>query len=174
LQQSLDAQLETVWNDPQTAPGDHRVRLRSVRVIPQTNSYDPITVHTPLRIEFTYWNYVPDTVLNVSMILNNVEEVCVFASFSDFSPRPAGLIRHTVTIPGDLLNADSYYVNMIVVKDASVGILFQNNVVGFEVVEGEIVGNWYGRTPGSTRPKLQWETDVTAASDLPVTTDRNA
>jgi lipopolysaccharide transport system ATP-binding protein len=70
-----------------------------------------------------------------------------------------GLIRHTVTIPGDLLNAGSYYVNMIVVKDASVGILYQNNVAGFEVVEGEIVGNWYGKTPGATRPKLLWETE---------------
>jgi lipopolysaccharide transport system ATP-binding protein len=173
LQRSLETQLETVWNDPQTAPGDHRVRLRSVRVIPQTNSNDPITVHTPLRIEFTYWNYVPDTVLNVSMILNNVEEVCIFASFSDFSPRPAGLIRHMVTIPGDMLNAGSYYVNVIIVKDASVGLLFQSNVVGFEVVEGEIVGNWYGRTPGATRPKLHWETKVTPASDLTVTTDRS-
>ena len=135
-----------------------------MRVIPQTDSDDPVTVHTPVQVEFTYWNYVADTVLNVSMILNNVEEFCVFASASDFSPRPAGLIRHTVTIPGDLLNAGSYYINMIVVKDASVGILFQNNVVGFEVVEGEIVGNWYGRLPGATRPKLHWETDVTAAS----------
>jgi len=174
LQNSLDSKLETEWSDPRIAPGDHRVRLRSVRVIPQTNSDDPITVHTPLRIEFAYWNYVPNTVLNVSMILNNVEEVCVFASPSDFSPRPAGLIRHTVTIPGDLLNAGSYYVNMIVVKDASVGLLFQNNVVGFEVVEGEIVGNWYGRTPGAARPKLHWETDVTAVSNITVTTDRRA
>jgi lipopolysaccharide transport system ATP-binding protein len=171
LQQSLDTQLETVWNDPHTAPGDHRVRLHSVRVIPQKSPDAPVTLNTPLRIEFTYWNYVPDMVLNVSMILNNVEEVCVFASFSDFSPRPAGLIRHAVTIPGDLLNAGSYYINMIIVKDASVGILYQNNVVGFEVVEGEIVGNWYGRTPGSTRPKLHWETNVTAASDIAVMTD---
>ena len=159
LQTNLDSKHETLWNDRQTAPGDHRVRLRSVRVIPQPNSDDPITVHTPLQVEFTYWNYVPDTVLNVSMILNNVEEFCVFASASDFSPRPVGLIRHTVTIPGDLLNVGSYYVNMIVVKDASVGILFQNNVAGFEVVEGEIVGNWYGRDPGATRPKLRWESE---------------
>jgi lipopolysaccharide transport system ATP-binding protein len=166
LQNSLDSKLETVWNDPQTAPGDHRVRLRSVRVIPQTNCDDPITVHTPLRIEFTYWNYVQDAVLNVSMILNNIEEVCVFASASDFSPRPTGLIRHTVTIPSDLLNAGSYYVNTIVVKDASTGILFQNNVAAFEVVEGEVVGNWYGRTPGSVRPKLKWETEPVESSDF--------
>ena len=140
LQKNLDSKLETVWDDPQAAPGDGRVRLRSVRVIPQTSPDDPITIHTPLRIEFTYWNYVPDTVLNVSMILNSAEEVCVFASVSDFLPRPVGLIRHTVTIPGDLLNAGSYYVNMIVVKDASVGILYQNNVAGFEVVKEKSLG----------------------------------
>jgi lipopolysaccharide transport system ATP-binding protein len=174
LQTNAVANHESVWEDNLTAPGNERVRLRSVRVLPQTDPGEPVTVHTPLRIEFIYRNHVPGTVLNVSMTLNNMEEVCVFASFSDFSPRPAGLIRHTVTIPGDLLNAGSYYVNMIVVKDASVGILFQNNVVGFELVEGEIAGNWYGKPPGVTRPKLQWESEVTSASDFAVTTDRSA
>ena len=149
LQNSLDSKLETVWNDPQTAPGDHRVRLRSVRIIPQTNSDDPITVHTPLRIEFAYRNYVPDAVLSVSMILNDSEEVCVFNVGSGHGPRPVGVIRHTLEIPGDLLNTGAYYINVMIVKDASVGILFQNNVVAFEVTEGEIIGNWYGRRPGS-------------------------
>ena len=172
LQTSAVANLESAWEDDVTAPGNECVRLRSVRVLPQTDPGEPITVHTALRIEFIYRNHVPGTVLNVSMILNNVEEVCVFSSFSDFSPRPAGLIRHTVTIPGNLLNAGSYFVNMIVVKDASVGILFQNNVVGFEVVEGEIVGNWYGKQPGATRPKLRWESEVISPSNLAVITDR--
>jgi lipopolysaccharide transport system ATP-binding protein len=171
LQRNVDADLKCEWNDPQTAPGDERVRLRSVRVIPQSDSDDPITVHTPVRIEFIYWNYVPDTVLSVSMILNNAEEVCVFASASDFSPRPAGLVRHTVTIPGDLLNAGSYYINMIIVKDASVGLLFQNNLVGFEVLEGEIVGNWYGKLPGATRPKLCWKSEAVQSSDFAANTD---
>jgi lipopolysaccharide transport system ATP-binding protein len=173
LQTNVVANLESNWEDNLTAPGDERVRLRSVRVLPQSPGAT-ITVHTPLRIEFTYCNYVPGTVLNVSMILNTLEEVCVFASYSDFAPRPVGLIRHTVTIPGDLLNAGSYYVNMIVVKDASTGILFQNNVVGFEVVEDEIVGNWYGKDPGATRPKLRWESEVASAGDFAMTTDRNA
>jgi lipopolysaccharide transport system ATP-binding protein len=173
LQRNMDADLKCEWDDPQTAPGDERVRLRSVRVIPQSDSDGPITVHTPVRIEFIYWNYVPNTVLNVSMILNNAEEVCVFASASDFSPRPAGLVRHTVTIPGDLLNAGSYYINMIIVKDASVGLLFQNNLVGFEVLEGEIVGNWYGKLPGAMRPKLCWESEAVQSSDFAVSTDRS-
>ena len=72
----------------------------------------------------------------------------------------------TLSRSGDLLNTGSYYINVIIVKDASVGILFQNNVVAFEVTEGEIVGNWYGRIPGSVRPKLKWETDTIESSDF--------
>ena len=175
LQKNTDSNLESRWDDERTSPGDDRVRLRSVRVIPQAEPDDPISVHTPLRIEFSYWNYVPDTMLNVSMILTNMEEVCVFSSFSDFEPRPVGMIRHTIEIPADFLNTGSYYVNMIIVKDASTAIFFQNNVVAFEVVEGEIVGNWFGRAPGTVRPKLKWETTMTAADGHSVATraDRN-
>jgi len=160
LQNHMDNNLEAVWDDERMAPGDERVRLRSVRVIAETDGGEPITVHTPLKIEFTYWNYVPGEMLNVSMILNNFEEACIFASVSDFAPRPTGLIRHTVEIPGDLLNAGSYYVNVIIVKDASAGVLFQNKVVSFEVIEAEAIGNWYGKLPGATRPKLHWKTEA--------------
>jgi lipopolysaccharide transport system ATP-binding protein len=166
LQTNAVANLESVWEDELTAPGNERVRLRSVRVLPQTDSGEPITVHTPLRIEFTYFNYVPGAMLNVSMILNNLEEVCVFATASDFARRPAGQIRHIVEIPGDFLNAGSYYINMLIVKDASTGILFQDNVVAFEVVEGEVVGNWYGRLPGAVRPRLKWVSEAIEAGNL--------
>ena len=170
LQINAVANLESVWEDNVTAPGNERVRLRSVRVIPQTDPGEPITVHTPMRIEFTYRNYVADAVLNVSMLLNNLEEICVFNVGSGFACLPAGLIRHTLEIPGDFLNVGSYYVNMLIVKDASVGILFQNNVVAFDVVEGEVEGNWYGHRPGAVRPKLKWETEVVEGNDSIVST----
>jgi lipopolysaccharide transport system ATP-binding protein len=173
LQTNAITKLESVWEDNPTALGDERVRLQSVRVIPRTDPGEPVTVHIPLRIEFIYRNYVPGMVLNVSMILNNLEEVCVFASASDFAPRPVGLIRHTVEIPGDFLNAGSYYLNMLIVKDASTGILFQNNVVAFEVVEGEVVGNWYGQFPGAVRPRLKWTSEVVESRDSIVSTAKD-
>ena len=160
LQKNTVATLETIWADDATAPGNERVRLRSVRVIPETDGSDLITVHTPLKIEFTYWNYVPGSILNVSMIVYNIEEVCVFSSGPGHAPRPAGLIRQTVTIPQDFLNAGSYYINVMIVKDASVGIILQTNAVCFEVVEGEVIGNWYGKTPGAVRPRLPWKTEI--------------
>jgi homopolymeric O-antigen transport system ATP-binding protein len=165
LQKNTVANLESVWEDDLTAPGNERVRLRSVRVIAETDPGKPITVHTPLRIEFIYRNYIANAVLNVSMLLNNLEEVCVFNVGSGFARAPAGLIRQTLEIPGDFLNVGSYYVNMIIVKDTSVGILFQDNVVAFEVVEGEVEGHWYGHRPGAVRPKLKWATEVVESRD---------
>ena len=50
---------------------------------------------------------------------------------------------------------------------------YAQNVVAFEVVEGEVVGNWYGRRPGAVRPKLKWETDVTESSDTIVSTSKD-
>src|ERR1700676_3188312 len=139
LQKNTVTALETVWPDDATAAGNDRVRLRSVRVIPETDS-DLITVHTPLKIEFTYWNYVPDLTLNLSIHVYNLEEVCIFVTVSDIAPRPVGWVRHIMEIPGDFLNVGGYYLNVMIVKDASVAILVQNNVVTFEVLEGEVVG----------------------------------
>jgi homopolymeric O-antigen transport system ATP-binding protein len=168
LKKNTVTMLETVWSDDAAAPGNERVRLQSVRVIPETDGVDLITVHTPLKIQFTYWNYVPGLVLNLSVHLNNLEEVCVLVTVSDFAPRPVGLVRHTVEIPGDMLNTGSYYVNLYVVKDASTSILIQYNVVAFEVVEGEVVGNWYGKMPGAVRPKLTWKSEaIKVDTDVP-------
>jgi lipopolysaccharide transport system ATP-binding protein len=159
LQRNTVSRLESVWEE-ELAPGDDCVRLRSARVILPEDAEGLISVHTSLQIEFSYWNYVPDAVLNLSMLLFNSDDVCVFVTVSDFAPRSVGLVRHVVEIPGNFLNAGSYYVNIIVVKGASVGILFQNNVVAFQVAEGEVAGNWYGQTPGAVRPKLHWKSDV--------------
>jgi lipopolysaccharide transport system ATP-binding protein len=170
LQKQVATNLESAWQDDNTAPGDHRVRLRSVRVIPLGDSGGQITVQTPLRMEFTYWNYTPGAVLNISIFLNNLEGMCIFNVPSDFAPRPAGLIRHTVEIPGELLNTGSYSIDLLVVKDASVGMFRQNNVVAFEVLEGKVLGNWYGRVPGAVRPKLKWVSEALGESDFVAST----
>jgi len=171
LQKNTISNLESLWESELTAPGNHKVRLRSVRVIPEADSSDHITVHTALRIEFTYWNYAPGAVLNVSMFLNNLEEVCVFNLVSDSASRPAGQIRHTLHIPSDFLNTGSYYVNVLIVEDTSTVILRQDNIVAFEVAEGNVLGNWYGHVPGAVRPKLNWISEVIESDDLASTRD---
>jgi lipopolysaccharide transport system ATP-binding protein len=171
LQKNTGTMLETVWPDAGRAPGDEPVRLRSVRVIPETNL---ITVHTPIKIDFTYWNCEPDMTINLSIHVYNLEEVCVFVSTSDIAKRPKGLIRQTMEIPGNFLNAGAYYINVYIVKDTTVAIVNQNNAVSFEVNEGEPIGNWYGKMPGAVRPKLKWKGEVIKAVDTQVSSFRES
>jgi lipopolysaccharide transport system ATP-binding protein len=160
LQKNTVSNLESRWDDPATAPGDHRARLHLVRVNVKSAETDQITVSTPLEIEFQYWNYVPRAVLNVAIFLYTLEEVCVFNIGSEAEPRPAELMRHTVQIPGDFLNTGAYYLNFMLVVDTSKAMFVQKNVVSFEVGEGERVDSWYGRLPGVVRPRFDWRSEI--------------
>jgi lipopolysaccharide transport system ATP-binding protein len=164
LQKNVASNLESHWEDPAAAPGDDRARLHLVRVNVKSTETDQITISTPFEIEFQYWNFVPEAVLNISIFLYTLEEVCVFNIASEAAPRPAGLIQHTVQIPGDFLNTGAYYLNFMLVLDCSRPMFLERNVVAFEVGEGEREGAWYGRVPGAVRPKLPWSSDVLCTS----------
>lgn len=163
LQKNVASNLESHWEDPAVAPGDDRARLHLVRVNVKSTETDQITVSTPIEIEFQYWNFVPEAVLNISIFLYTLEEVCVFNNASEAAPRPAGLIQQTVQIPGDFLNTGAYYLNFMLVQDSR-AMFMERNVVAFEVGEGEREGAWYGRVPGAVRPKLPWRSDVLCTS----------
>jgi len=165
--------LEARWDDESIAPGDHRVRLRSARVIPHAGSDGLITVHTPIEIEFTYWNYVPGVTLNLSLALYRSDQSCVFVSISDYLPRPAGVIRHTVQVPGDFLNAGSYYIDLYIVEDTTKVILKQDRVAGFEVIQGQAIGNWYGTTAGIVNPNLKWTSETIDSTDASLLQSRD-
>jgi len=117
-------------------------------------------VDTPLEMEFQYWNFVPGAQLNVSIVLYTMEQVCVLHSTSESAPRPAGLTRHVVRIPGGLLNSGPYYVDFWLVQDRSRPLFRHNSVVSFDVEEGARTGPWYGRVPGVVRPKFEWHSEA--------------
>jgi lipopolysaccharide transport system ATP-binding protein len=163
LQKNTAANLESRWDDPATAPGDHRARLHLVRVSVKSEQTDQITVDTPFEIEFQYWNFVPGAELNISIFLYTLEEVCVFNIASDAAPRPAGLIRHTVGIPGAFLNAGPYYVKFLLVQDCSRPMFWHQNAVSFEVEDRPRSGPWFGRVPGVVRPNFEWKSEAVGA-----------
>jgi lipopolysaccharide transport system ATP-binding protein len=170
LPKNVATNLLIKWEDESSAPGNDRVRLRSARVIPETDSDGLITVHTPLQAEFTYRNYAPKTILSVSLALYRSDESCAFVSVSDYVPRPAGTIRHTAQIPADFLNAGTYYIDLYIVEDTSKVLLKHDRILAFEVTEGRPVGNWYGEVPGAVRPKLKWLSEAMEDGDLAQTT----
>jgi homopolymeric O-antigen transport system ATP-binding protein len=148
------------WDDPQLAPGGTDVRLHYLSITPLIQNEQRITVRTPLRLEAAFWNYLPDAVLNFSIVLYNIEGIAIFNTGSVARNFPAGLVRGSFVIPGDFLNDDTYTVRVLIVKDTSVALLDVSDVLMFEVQDSDRQGNWYGKWIGTVRPKFDWQVNV--------------
>lgn len=154
-------QLERIWHSPDTAPGNEQAKLHRVAILPsQPHETKEITVLTSLTIEFEYWNYIPNTLLNISYVIYTNDNICVFNSFSEPQQVPIGLIKTSCHIPPNFFNNDTYRLRVLIVKDTSIPLLDIDDVVFFEVHDIEREGNWYGEWIGIVRPKLDWSLEV--------------
>ena len=155
-----------VWDTPESAPGNDRIRLRSVRlVLPPGVTDDTLTIRTPFEVEFEYRNSKENCRLNLSMLVHNEDNVCVFNTTTCNERRwdglafPKGVFRSSCSIPADLLNDGVYRVSVLFVEDTSVVIGGQNDLLEFKVHDDHSErGKWYGKWVGVTRPRLQWDT----------------
>lgn len=163
---SSSVAMERVWNDPATAPGNEKVRIRSVRVRATDDSAsDVITVQTPFVLEFEYWNLEPDARLNLSLHLYNQQGITVLNTVPMNEPEwhgrafPVGLFRSACHIPGNLLNDGLHRVLLLVVKDQGTVIFTLNDALVFSIQDVERPGDWHGRWEGAVRPDLVWSTE---------------
>jgi lipopolysaccharide transport system ATP-binding protein len=158
LESNSDSEyLERTWDDMKTAPGNDKVRIHKIKVVPDVDeSTDQITVKTPIRIEFDYWNFINNSQINLSLHVYTLEGVCVFNSISKSIPCPSGLIRGVCYIPGNFLNDGSYQITMMVVQDTSLVLYNYENLLSFTVQDVEREFKWYGKWQGVVRPDLKW------------------
>jgi lipopolysaccharide transport system ATP-binding protein len=164
------AMTQQEWPNPDSAPGNEKVRLRSIRIRPvmqPTKTTDEITVRTPFVMEFEYWNLKPEARLNLSLLLYTEDGTIAFATGPGREPVwhgkpfPAGLFRSVCYVPGDLLNDGTHRLVLLVVENRSVVIYRHEDVLTFEVKEDiSIRDGWYGDWPGATRPMLRWTTEL--------------
>ena len=63
-------------------------------------------------------------------------------------------------IPGGLLNDGTHRVHLSIVKDESILVYKQEDLLVFDINDSpELRGAWHGRWPGAVRPKLLWTTE---------------
>jgi lipopolysaccharide transport system ATP-binding protein len=159
---------EKIWENPTEVLDVEEVRLRSIRLIPEGDiALELMNTSTPLVIEVQYWNFRPDTKLNISISVYNQEEICVFTSNSAGEqtwhdrPFPAGLFLTRCHIPGDMLNDGAYRVTVLVTKDSVTVVHREDDALVFEIQDNvEDRYGWYGRWKGVIRPKLYWSTEM--------------
>jgi lipopolysaccharide transport system ATP-binding protein len=171
LQESYSTLTELAWDDLALAPGDKEARLYSVRVRQVGGSpSDPITVHTPLVIEFEYWNGQSENYLHPTFYLYNEQGILVCSTgpnyISDWREKrfPTGLIRSRCYIPGDLLNNGMHRVSVHLAKNDQT-LFRREDALAFDVQDTAAKRDgWYGEWKGAIRPMFDWDTEVVSSS----------
>jgi lipopolysaccharide transport system ATP-binding protein len=166
---------ERTWDDPASAPGNDRVRLRRAVVRPaEAGAGETITTRSPFLIEFEYWNFRPTGGLGLHFNLLNQEGTLVFnasapaANPDGASPQPPGLFRSVCRIPGDLLNDGTHRVELWIASGEEV-VYRLEDLLAFDVHDiADLNGPPFGKGVGAVRPVLQWHTELLSQGDVPV------
>lgn len=145
------------FNSPDVAPGNEYVKVKRMALVPKYDSgSDLVTVTTPIEIEFEFWNRIVDKSLNLSLHVYTIDGTCVFNCVSEIKLLKLGVQRGVCLIPGNLLNATSYFVTMMIVADSSTPIYHYEDGLMLEVHENRVKSAWHGKWPGVLRPKLKF------------------
>jgi len=171
LQLCRDQAAEVSWDCPENAPGNHRLRLKAIRVVSEGRVSQDVDISKPFQIEVDYWNLEPNARRMVSIHLHNSAGICVLTSGNlpsvSLTPDPwssarypRGLFRTTCAIPGSLLNDGTHTVSLYIhgsaVKDT---IILMRDVLGFNVQDsGAMRQEYTGPWLGAVRPRLAWNT----------------
>lgn len=162
VQQFSTTRLEWVatGEDAITSP----VQLLAVRLL-TSPPVDPrrLTVADPFAIEVVYQSDLTDGLLQVSLVLENLEGVCVFNARSQPQRFASGQVRQRCQIPANLLNDDSYTLRVILIQDTNLGLLDRSNLLHFDIHDTERQGAWYGKWIGAVRPQFEWMEEVTSS-----------
>jgi lipopolysaccharide transport system ATP-binding protein len=147
------------WEDSASAPGNEHVRLAYVRVGSPDNK-SIITIDSGVQITIGLENFRPNINLGCSVYVSNSEGVLLFHSsyrISSDADSHSGFYEVRGTIPGHLLNAGRYFIDLVFGKDQRWVLLRVDSVVCFEV-ENTATGRGSSLmvAPGVVRPLLSW------------------
>ncbi len=164
---------ERVWDSPEEAPGCPEVKLHRISVRPADGTpHDPIHTDSEVILEFLYWNFVPDLILNLSLHVYNEHGILAFNTFPiletvwNGKPFPQGLFRSTCRIQGNLLNDGQYRIQLLFVREQAYHLFGMDDAIVFEVLESEWRAkmiSWHGKWQGVVRPILDWTTELVSA-----------
>lgn len=159
------------WEDPDEAPGDGRVRLRSVAVVDsEGRDADVIDIRKPVGLRMEFEVLEDGHVLVCNHHVSNDSGVLLFIAGEAYTrwgktPRPKGVHRSTVWIPGNFLAEGNILVSTAITALDPVSVCFvSSNCVSFFVQdtqeEGAVRSGLTGAIPGVVRPMLEWDHDA--------------
>ena len=162
---------ERVWDDPDQAPGDDRIRLRAVRLRSETGHLThTVATESGFLVDVVYDILGDIPPLRIVIKVATADGTTVFLARDNYrsrwetDSRQPGSYSSRCHVPGELLNAGSYTLT-VSAEVPFVTVLFREEDVVRIVIErtGGVGGGYAESWPGIICPPLQW--DVRRVSD---------
>ena len=148
------ASTAQTWSDPDSAPGNDFIRMKSVQVKPCDASNENITVRTSIAVDFEFWCFLDNSNININLKLLTVSGECVFNLGTNSILAEKGIIALRSIIPGNLLNNSTYLVALTIVKNHSVPICEFANCTSIDVEDESEGIHYFDTWQGIIRPQI--------------------
>ena len=150
------------WEDLRTAPGNDKIRIRSMEV--SDSKGGGITIDSDIDVKLQFYNYVANSMIDCTFELRTADDLVVFHRWLNFSPNhdsKVGEQQISFRIPKHLLNAGKYYFRIFFGENEGHlmwGELNYNFEVEFTQEKvGDIV---LDKKPGLIRPELNMKHEM--------------
>jgi lipopolysaccharide transport system ATP-binding protein len=127
---------------------------------------DDLTTSVPFSIDVEFQVTHDQAFVGLTVVLYDAEHTCVFSSLSNREtawygrPMPKGRYRTRCAVPGDLLNAGWFTVDVNVFGKDFTDQRLLRDVLRLELQDsGNLRGDYYGAYLGVVRPALAWRTE---------------
>ncbi|MDU1905361.1 MAG: polysaccharide ABC transporter ATP-binding protein [Dysgonomonas sp.] len=141
--------INNYWSHNE-APGTEKIKIKSA-YIDYKGEY--LSVNTPFDIVTEFWCEEEGFPVNVSMVLYNMKEECIFNIFTENKPLKKGLHRAIFHIPARFMNSGNFYVNNMFVTNGQPHFYHQH-AHSFEITDERVDVGWYGEWIGAVRPEF--------------------
>jgi lipopolysaccharide transport system ATP-binding protein len=176
---SIEEQRSKSWSFDD-APGDARFKIKRIEITPDgADVTAPIHMGTGFQIETDYWNLIDNADVVLELIVRGDDGTAFFHSYSTESGAGGrylkGLYRSSCWVPGNLLNAGRFGIEMYLSDgrpSKEFGLIDAVSVLVHELNDRHNL-SYYGRFIGHVHPKLKWRT-VHLAADINEFTDQDA
>ena len=156
LKNAQHQQLKREFRDPISAPGNSSIRIKKIAIIPEGKDKGMLLdTRTPLHLVIEFWYQEPvSNQLGICVRLFNSGDDCVFEIYSPGIHPKTGLISGTCTIPGNLLNAGSYYISVHFLRNSTDTIFQYESCLSFDVEDYHSGEGLHGKRMGIVSPDI--------------------
>ncbi|MGL1889338.1 MAG: polysaccharide ABC transporter ATP-binding protein [Reichenbachiella sp.] len=140
------------WNDPANRPGNHLVQLTRVAI---KKDIANIKVNDPFSILISFQLFHQEK-LNLSLVLWDSKGVCVFNIVSDSKKLTSGNHQSCLSIPANLLNDETYFIDIYFVRNKHEVIYKTERCFSFVIEDIVRDSYWTGKWIGAVRPNLNF------------------